>query len=101
MLQLASRKYITGFRSVGSSHIISKLGCPNIVLGSNAEENFIRSLSNFQHENLEIVKVDEKCISYGSSVFWEEVSIVNDDIPMLLGNNILKPLEAEILLFSN
>ena len=43
---------------------------------------------------------DEKLISYGSSVFWEEVYIVNDEIPMLLGNNIVKPLEAEILLFS-
>ena len=43
---------------------------------------------------------DEKLINYGSSVFWEEVYIVNDEIPMLLGNNIVKPLEAEILLFS-
>ena len=74
--------------------------CPNNVLGSNAEENLIRSLSKFQHGNLEIVKLDEKFISNGSSVFWEEVIIVIDEIPMLLGNNIFKPLEAEILLFS-
>ena len=95
--------------------MIADLGCPNSVLGSNDEEKFIKSLSKFQQENLEIVKVDEKVkfgpskpyscshkirfpMSCGSSVFWGEVSIVNAEIPMLLGNNILKPLKAEILL---
>ena len=31
-------------------------------VAENAEENFKRSLSKFQHENFEIVKVDEKLI---------------------------------------
>ena len=31
---------------------------------------------------------------------WVSVAIVNAKIPMLLGNNILKPLEAEIKLCS-
>ena len=30
---------------------------------------------------------------------WVDIAIVDADIPMLLGNNILKPLEAEIKLF--
>ena len=36
----------------------------------------------------------------GSKTFTAEVAIVEVDIPMLLGNNILEPLEADIRLFS-
>ena len=35
------------------------------------------------------------------NTLWVDVSIVQAHIPMLLGNNILKPLEAEIKLFSS
>ena len=69
-----------------------------------------------QQKNLQYIRVDEKfkfgpsgpykCsykirfpIGDGSKVFWCDISIVDADIPMLLGNNILKPLEAKIQLF--
>ena len=39
-------------------------------------------------------------IKDGSNLLWVEVAIVDAKIPMLLGNNILKPLGVLIKLFS-
>ena len=39
-------------------------------------------------------------IKHRMNILWVEVAIVKAKIPMLLGNNILKPLGAEIKLFS-
>ena len=33
------------------------------------------------------------------ATFWVTIAIVDANIPMLLGNNIMKPLEAKIELF--
>ena len=72
---------------------------------------------HFQEENLKIIEVDEgfkfgpsgpyTCskkikIPIGSArkPLWFTVAIVDAKIPMLLGNNILKPHEAEIKLYS-
>ena len=80
--------------------------------------NFRNNLNKFQQENLRIIEIDEK-FKFGPSgpyrsieklrfpirnrvkVFWADVAIVDANIPMLLGNNILKPLEAEIKLLSS
>ena len=40
-------------------------------------------------------------IQKGSGLIFVEVAIVNASIPMLLGNNIMKPLGADIKLFSS
>ena len=42
-----------------SATMIVDLGCPNSVLGVADVERFIKCLSHFQQENLEIVSVDE------------------------------------------
>ena len=39
-------------------------------------------------------------IGWKGKTMWVTVAIVDARIPMLLGNNILKPLEAKIKLFS-
>ena len=97
--------------------MIVDLGCPNSVLGVADVDRFRKSLSHFQQENLEIVDVDEnfkfgpsgpyRCsekikipIGRKEKTRWVTVAIVDARIPMLLGNNILKPLEAEIKLFN-
>ena len=107
---------ITVFQSGGSKNMIVDLGCPNSVLSSRDENIFIQNLSKVQQKNLQYRKVDEKfkfgpsgpykCsrkmkfpIGNVSNIFWGEMSVVDADIPMLLGNNILKPLEAKIQLF--
>jgi hypothetical protein len=104
--------YVTG----KSSDMIADLGCPNSVIGRKDKENFMRHLSGQQRKNLHVVEVDEnfkfgpsgpfRCkeklrfqIDIDQQSKWVEVAIVDADIPMLLGNNILKPLEAEIKLF--
>ena len=109
---------ITTYLSGKSNVMIADLGCPNSVIGVKDEANFIRSLSSYQREKLEIVKVDEKykfgpsgpfkCkeklkfpINLDKKTKWVEIAIVDAEIPMLLGNNILKPLEAEIKLFAS
>ena len=38
-------------------------------------------------------------IEVDSKPFWIEVAIVKADIPMLLGNNLFKPLGAVIIIF--
>ena len=90
------RKDLTAF-NVNKATMTVDLGCPNSVL--------------------EIIEVDEK-FKFGPSgpytsskkmkipigpvkkPLWVTVAIVDAKIPMLLGNNILKPHEAEIKLFS-
>lgn len=109
------KKDITSFVSDNSNEMIADIGCPNSVIGLKDVSNFKRGLSNFQHQNMKVLKVNENFKfgpsgPYNSSQkirfpirngFWAEVAIVNANIPMLLGNNILKPLEAEIKLFSS
>jgi hypothetical protein len=101
----------------GKANMIVDLGCPNSVLGVSDVETFISCLSQFQQEHLEMIDVDDnfkfgpsgpyKCsrkmkIPIGSeeATFWVTIAIVDAKIPMLLGNNIMKPLEAKIDLFS-
>ena len=101
-----------------SNVMMADLGCPNSVIGFKDEKIFIRNLSNYQRDKLVIVKVDEnykfgpsgpfKCkeklkfpINLDKKTKWVEIAIVDAEIPMLLGNNILKPLEAEIKLFAS
>ena len=98
--------------------MIADIGCPNTVIGFEDEKNFIENLSKYQQDNLEVHEVDEnfkvgpsgpyRCsrklkfpISTSSKSFTAEVAIVNAKIPMLLGNNIFKPLEAEIKIFDS
>ena len=96
--------------------MIADLGCPNTVISEADEKSFKECLTIFQQNNLEYLDVDEK-FKFGPSgpyecsrkirfpirneanLLWIEVSLVKANIPMLLGNNILKPLEAEIKLF--
>ena len=100
-----------------STHMIADLGCPNSVIGSKDVEEFIANLSEYQQSNLDVQAVDKnfkfgpsgpyRCykklrfpIETNTEDFIAEIAIVEADIPMLLGNNILKPLEAEIKLLS-
>ena len=109
---------ITSYSVDKSREMIADIGCPHTLIGSKDEKNFNRNLSKFQQENLEIRKVDEnfkfgpsgpyRCfrklsfpIETSEKQIVAEVAIVEADIPMLLGNNIMKPLEAEIKLFSS
>ena len=103
----------TGVRD--KARMIVDLGCPNSVIGVSDVEKFRKSLSHYQQENTELLSVDEN-FKFGPSgpyhcskkmripigrkgtAFWIDIAIVHADIPMLLGNNILKPLEAEIKL---
>ena len=97
------------------SRMIVDLGCPNSVIGVKDVDAFIKSLTEYQKTKLEIRQVEEsfkfgpsgpyRCseklvfpIRNGSDVLGGEVSVVDANIPMLLGNNILKPLAAEIKL---
>ena len=107
---------ITGFYTENNSLMIVDLGCPNTVIGKRDENKFIQSLSKYQQQNLKRVKTNEK-FKFGpsgpylcehklkfpvlnrSNLLWVEVALVQADIPMLLGNNILKPFGAEIKLF--
>ena len=112
------KKDITSFVTEHSTEMIADIGCPNSVIGVKDVNNFKRNLSNFQQENLEKLEVDENLkfgpsgpyncteklrfpIHLGKKVLGAEISIVQANIPMLLGNNILKPLGAEIKLFSS
>ena len=107
----------TSFFTEKSSEMIADIGCPNSVMSADDVNSFIRNLSHFQQENLESVSVDEnfkfgpsgpyKCkeklripIKTSSGNLWIEMSIVDAKIPMLLGNNVFKPLGAEIRIFS-
>lgn len=106
---------ITCYVSENSREMIADIGCPNSVIGIKDVSNFKRGLSKFQLENLEVVDVDEK-FKFGPSGPYRcskkmrfpiknrvfvEVAIVDANIPMLLGNNVMKPLSAEIKLFSS
>ena len=99
-----------------SYDMIADLGCPNTVIGNKDVENFVKKLSKAQQENIEVVPADDNfkfgpsgpfhCskklkfpITVNSELRWIEVAIVQANIPMLLGNNILKPLGAVIELF--
>ena len=96
--------------------MILDLGCPNSVIGIKDKETFIQNLSQFQQKHISIVKTKEKfkfgpsgpysCheklrfpIQDGSKLIWVKIALVQAQIPMLLGNNILKPLGAEMKLF--
>ena len=96
--------------------MIADIGCPNSVISSKDVDIFVRNLSQFQQDNLEMISADEKfkfgpsgpfgCseklrfpIKVDSKPFWIEIAIVKADIPMLLGNNIFKPLGAVIITF--
>ena len=97
--------------------MIADIGCPNTVISVNDVKIFTSNLSKFQQEQLQVIKVAEsfkfgpsgpyKCsqklrfpIKSGTRLIWVDVALVNAKIPMLLGNNILKPLGAELKLFS-
>ena len=99
-----------------STQMICDLGCPNTVIGIGDMDRFVSNLSEFQKERLEIIQVDEKfkfgpsgpfkCseklrfpIKNRMSILWVEVALVKAKIPMLLGNNVFKPLRAQINLF--
>ena len=99
------------------ARMIVDTGCPNSLLGIDDIEKFESSLSHVQQQNLEVIKVDQKfmfgpsgpykcseklCfpIRNNEDILWVTVAVVDAKIPMLLGKNILKPLEAEIKLFS-
>ena len=102
------------FNSV-DTEMIADIGCPNTVIGEADVKRFVQNLSQFQQDNLEVIDADEK-FKFGPSgpyksieklripiqtekgSLWVTVSIVNANIPMLLGNNILKPLKANIKL---
>ena len=73
-------------------------------------------MSKYQQQHIEKVKAEEKfkfgpswpypChaklrfpVRNGSKFLWVEIALVQARIPMLLGNNILKPLGAKIDLF--
>ena len=106
---------ITTFYTKSGTDMITDIGCPNSVIGEADVDRFIENLSQFQQNNLEMLDVDEK-FKFGPSgpyscahklripIKTEEgtllvtVAIVKANIPMLLGNNILKPLGAEIKL---
>ena len=95
--------------------MIAIIGCPNSVIGEADVERFIKNLSQYQQDNLEMINVDEK-FKFGPSgpypcskkmeipiktekgSLWVTVSIVKANIPMLHGNNILKPSGAQIKL---
>ena len=98
--------------------MIADLGCPNSVIGVKDVDMFIKNLSEYQKAKLESMKVEEsfrfgpsgpyKCVEKlefpirnGSGVLWVAVSVVDANIPMLLGNNILKPLAARIQLYDS
>lgn len=100
-----------------STKMIADLGCPNSVISEEDVKTFIQNLSTFQREHLTTKRVDEqfkfgpsgpyKCkeklnfpVKNGSDLLWVDVAVVNAKIPMLLGNNVLKPLEAAIKLYS-
>lgn len=110
------KKDITVYLTKKSKQMIVDLGCPTSVLGKEDLDIFIANLTEWQKNNLEMVEVDEKfrfgpsgpygCserirfpIKIGSRNVYCEVAIVHASIPMLLGNNILKPLGAKIELF--
>ena len=111
-------KDVACYVSGTSNEMIADLGCPNSVIAMKDENNFVSNLSKYQRANLEVVQVDEK-FKFGPSgpfqckeklrfpicvenrLKWVEVALVNADIPMLLGNNLFKPLEAEIKLFKS
>ena len=99
-----------------ANDMIVDLGCPNSVIGAKDVDNFVRKLSKAQKENIEEIPADDKfkfgpsgpfyCskklrfpIRVNSDLRWIEVAIVEANIPMLLGNNILKPLGAVIEVF--
>ena len=112
------RTDLTNFVSGTSKNMIVDIGCPNTVISRKDVDYFVQNLSKSQQENLKVVQVDEKfkfgpsgpfqCsqklqfpINDGFKKLYVHVSIVEVNIPMLLGNNILKPLQAEIILFSS
>ena len=106
---------ITTFYTKSGTDMITDIGCPSSVIGEADVERFIENLSQFQQDNLERLDVDEK-FKFGPSgpypcayklkipikteegTLFVTVAIVKANIPMLLGNNILKPLGAEIKL---
>ena len=94
--------------------ILVDIGCPNSVISVHDFPNLKKNLSRFQRENLKMRDVEEK-FKFGpsgpykcskrirfpiSKSLWAEILLVDAKIPMLLGNNILKPLGAQITLFS-
>ena len=110
------KKDFTTFYTENETDMIADLGCPTSVISKMDMNRFIRNLSKYQEINLEIVPVDEnfkfgpsgpyKChqklrfpIKNGSRNLMAEVAIVDAKIPMLLGNNIFKPLGAKFELF--
>ena len=107
---------ITCLFSERSPDMIADIGCPISLIGIKDEEVFKKSLSQFQQVNLITQKVDEK-FNFGPSGPYRckrrllfpicdedkdmlaEVAVVDAKVPMLLGNNLLRPLGATIQLF--
>ena len=107
---------IVNYKVETSNDMIVDLGCPNTVIGAKDVDNFVRKLSKAQQENIEVIPADDKfkfgpsgpfsCskklrfpIRVNSDLKWVEVAMVEANIPMLLGNNILKPFGAAIDLY--
>ena len=112
------KKDIVSYVTQNRNDMIADIGCPNSVISNRDVSNFVQNLSKFQQQNLEMVSADDKfkfgpsgpfeCreklrfpIEVDSKLFWVEVAVVDADIPMLLGNNIFKPLGAVIKLFAS
>ena len=112
------KKDIVSYVTENRDDMIVDIGCPNSVISSKDVSNFVKNLSIFQQKNIEMVPADDKfkfgpsgpfrCseklkfpIEVDSELFWVEVALVEANIPMLLGNNILKPLGALIKLFTS
>ena len=103
-------KDTTSFVSGKSGDMIADLGCPNTVIGRKDVKNFIDNLSEELRDTIEVIKADEnfkfgpsgpfKCteklrlkINLDEEILLIDVAIVDTNIPMLLGNNLLKTLE--------
>ena len=109
---------LTMFFTQNHSEMIVDIGCPNSVISIKDEHNFRKSLNKFQQQNLKRIEAHQK-FKFGPSgpyqsveklrfpirnrgrVLWADVAIVDANIPMLLGNNILKLLEAQINLLAS
>ena len=98
-------------RNKDRAKMICDLGCPNSVIGAADVEIFRKSLLRYQQESIQLIEVDEN-FKFGPSGPYhcaQKIRIPIErngktlliNISMLLGNNILKPLEAEIKLFSS
>ena len=100
-------KDITVLVSETESKIIVDTGSPKSIVGSKDFQTFRKSLSHFQQENLKILPVKQsfkfgpsgpyECrekvnvpIKNGSVMMWAEFAVVDANVPMLLGNLLVR-----------